>query len=742
MAMNQIWLAKEGPAGKGHGRRGFAWIGASLLAVALAASLAGDPRALAQAPEAGPELEWVGEFGGPSWAVAMGQGHAYLGLGSKLEVLDIATPDMPRKVGQYQVSGTVLAVALGGDTGYVAGSASLHVVDLSDPTTPKLLGLLDGHPDAGGEVWDLALQGRYLYASGSIGLAVIDVEDPARPVWLSVLPEVGQVNDLAVAGEYMVTGGDDGAIRVFGLADPTAPEELSSLVPIEEGYISGVALEGRKAYASAWAYDEWFLASLGLRDLAGSRRAGHPLTASRRASHPLTGSGRNGRSLGGAPDAPILTVASFLSLDLADPTQPTFAAYDLTRQVEFPGKVEVAGDHVAMLAYYYGGPWSTYGNYDSVLFFDVAGGSGPALAGQSDTSDDVGSELATGDGLMLVADDNGGMRTFDIADPTASQLLGHYDTPYVPRAVAADGARVMIGDSGIDGVWSVNARDPNQAYAEGNSGGHHLCWADCDVALGGGYGLVADYNQGILVFDLTDPHAPTETARFDEASGAVAIDRSGRYAYAVTQPDGVTRPLALVTVDLSEAIPKVVSHYKLPWVPGDVAYSRGHVLVSSSGGLSVIDVGDPGNPRLVGSLGIGGRYWHIAASRDKAYLVEANGTFHVIDVGNPREPREIGWLDKARQDDIRPNSVMGLEVSGGIAYVLHEKWVQAIDVTEPASPRELTWRPTKGDALDFDLDQELLYIVGRGSGLQIGRLSRPGLGSPIYLPSVHLGLGN
>jgi hypothetical protein len=221
-----------------------------------------------------------------------------------------------------------------------------------------------------------------------------------------------------------------------------------------------------------------------------------------------------------------------------------------------------------------------------------------------------------------------------------------------------------------------------------------------------------------------------------EARHAVAFDIAGRYAYVATQPDGITDPSELLVFTLSDpGKPALVGGQSLPASVSDLTYSQGHVFTVSAGGLSVVEVTDPARPMQIASLPVGGQYWHIAAESENAYLLEPNGTLHVVDVSRPDRPAQVGWLDKAREDDIRPNNAMDLIVSRGVAYVLHHQWLQAIDVRDSARPAELTWTSVPGGGLmDMALELWAVEVVSQSGGLHIYRLRRPPLPYAIWLP--------
>jgi hypothetical protein len=275
-------------------------------------------------------------------------------------------------------------------------------------------------------------------------------------------------------------------------------------------------------------------------------------------------------------------------------------------------------------------------------------------------------------------------------------LLYHYDTPFVPRALAGESGQVALGDHGTGGIWTIDASPPESASARGSVDLGDACAADCEIVQRDGIAYVQDENFGLFTVDVRDPTTPRRLARLDalgHGSGrGVALAVAGQYAYVGTTDWRATMDPELSVVEIADPLaPRVLGQIALPGEVSDIAPGDGHVHAVSGGGLSVVDVADPARPRIVGSLAVGGAYWQIAASGSRVFLVEGNGAFHVVDASQPARPREVGWLDKAREDQLRPNAAQEMVATSTTVYVMHLGWIQAIDVRDPTSPRELGW---------------------------------------------------
>jgi hypothetical protein len=92
-------------------------------------------------------------------------------------------------------------------------------------------------------------------------------------------------------------------------------------------------------------------------------------------------------------------------------------------------------------------------------------------------------------------------------------------------------------------------------------------------------------------------------------------------------------------------------------VQGDYAY----VAIRRSG-LEVIDIADPANPQIVGSVDTPGYSVGVAVLDSHAYLADRSAGMQVIDVTDPAEPKLVGSLDT-------PGEVYSVALAGDYGYI-------------------------------------------------------------------------
>ena len=111
------------------------------------------------------------------------------------------------------------------------------------------------------------------------------------------------------------------------------------------------------------------------------------------------------------------------------------------------------------------------------------------------------------------------------------------------------------------------------------------------VAVAGGYAYVADYENGLVVVDVSDPANPTRVGGYDTSGSAQGVAVSGGYAYVADGGSG------LVVVDVSDPVnPTYASGYDTYGSAYDVAVAGGYAYVADiDSGLVVMGADSDGD---------------------------------------------------------------------------------------------------------------------------------------------------
>lgn len=185
----------------------------------------------------------LGEMPDPGGPLYLAESRAYVlteDLG--VRVLDLSDPARPREVGYLlddspgtassidpsEPAGLIVdgqrlyALMWGGDWGVYHWR--LRIVDIADPTRPRELGRLEGD----GIAWGMWLQAQELVLVDQSGTSILDVSDPARPREAQRVPAASAAVDVRLQGQYALLFLRSG-VFALDLADPTGPR--ASAVP-------------------------------------------------------------------------------------------------------------------------------------------------------------------------------------------------------------------------------------------------------------------------------------------------------------------------------------------------------------------------------------------------------------------------------------------------------------------------------------------------------------------------------
>lgn len=132
------------------------------------------------------------------------------------------------------------------------------------------------------------------------------------------------------------------------------------------------------------------------------------------------------------------------------------------------------------------------------------------------------------------------------------------------------------------------------------------------------------------------------------------------------------------------------------------------------GGLQILDVADPAQPRLLSSAQTYASATAIAYASGLAYVAEGSyGGIEIFDVTNPLSPTLRGSL-------ITSGYAGGIALDGTRAYVAAGSCgLQILDVANPARPRVLAAVATGGDAQAIQIRAGRAYVAAGSAGLVV-----------------------
>lgn len=405
-------------------------------------------------------VEFVGKNDLPNlftWGVALKGSNLFMAGDEEtksLWILDVSDPAHPRVVSTYgPYYGFPQEIAVQGNYAYVPDGYNLIVFDISDLNNPQLVGGVHLYPPAGNGARDVVLRGNLAYvATGSWeggptlkkGFAVVDVSDPANPTILSTLDLPGGPVHLSLGGDYVYLAALDGGMQIVSVADPANPVRVAEYIPSPAawyympGSVTSVGVSGTVAFVLS-LYEPWgqqvLLTALDVRDPS------HPQFIASAAIPGRFGGGYyKGHLTQITEDGKAFVVAedTLTVLDVSDPARmniiSTFSLPTEPTEIHAEG---VQGEWIPRAIegilpwfndFYYEGERNVGYLIDArwgLWTLDMGNLQEPRLLGALPAAGEARRVKVFGRHAYL-SDYNGGLLVFDVANPKEPKLLGQY----------------------------------------------------------------------------------------------------------------------------------------------------------------------------------------------------------------------------------------------------------------------------------------------------------------------------
>ncbi len=303
--------------------------------------------------------------------------------------------------------------------------------------------------------------------------------------------------------------------------------------------------------------------------------------------------------------------------------------------------------------------------------------------------------------------------------------------------------------------------------ATGSSGGSRTAQID-------NVQITITYTRQFYVLDTTTPTNPTfigalGSNNISTAINAVATD--GKYAYLATGSSSVGQ---LQVVDVTATTPKLVATLKLGTagtsIGSSIFYKNGYIylgLSHTAGGPSefnIIDVHNPLNPTVSGSLALGYIANNIYVRNNYAYVVHPTDSsatnqeqITVVDTSNPTSPqRASGYHAPDNQGDgkslfsVGDNLYLGrvfTSTTNSEFYILDNSVPSSLSTNNPNSPQPKGSKISSSVNALFVRDYLTFAVNGtttKPGQLQILNITNPAsivaYGSIISLPNATAGI--
>lgn len=381
------------------------------------------------------------------------------------------------------------------------------------------------------------------------------------------------------------------------------------------------------------------------------------------------------------------------------------------------------------------GNYVYYGNGLVFSVLDVSDPAHPSLVLETELPATVDEgEILEEEGYLFVPLTNGTLKIFDLSNPSLPQevaSLGGFSglrggmELYGGLLYAADGSgglRVVslspIGTPSIIGSLASSLARDVTLYEKGFTK----------------YAYVADFYDGLLVANVTNPAAPVLLATLPLEEGTEAVARLGTTLF-VADGSAALRIFSLANPALPVEVGAFPTTFWPEWL--EVQGTTGY-LCDGYGGLRILDLSTPESPSLLGSLDTPAYTIHASLAGNLAFLSDYTGGLRIVDVSDPGSPQELSSVD------LSEGPTLGLWSDGTLGLACrYGEGLAVFDLSNPGAIAERSLLPLPPVPYDFPILHHVTtsgntaYVAARGQGLWTADLSDPD--APFWLGHLETG---
>jgi hypothetical protein len=252
-----------------------------------------------------------------------------------------------------------------------------------------------------------------------------------------------------------------------------------------------------------------------------------------------------------------------------------------------------------------------------------------------------------------------------------------------------------------------------------------------DVVFDSIFCFMAAGQFGLVVVRLVDVENPTQATSLELPGEAFALEKVGNYLFLASGTAGLH---VIDVTQVSFPYPFVAAHLPLEGdiravtVVGEIAYLCD---VSHENGLYMVDISDPLNPAVLGSIDVPGAEYDVDVADGFAYLaMSGTGNMEVVDVSDPTSAQLVASLNLNSSSE-------GICLDGTRALVANTFYgLQIVDISDPYNPLLETQIDTPGQATDVIKVDDMIYIADTSGGLQV--LAAPTMEPPPLYTTLDL----
>jgi hypothetical protein len=440
--------------------------------------------------------------------------YAYLAAGNRTHIVDISDPTAPVYAGRIpEISGYHQDVNVISGHAYVCDFENgIHVVDVTNPSSPNEVTFV---PLNFG-VADILFDGNFAYvANRAFGLQILDITTPSAPTLGALFDTQGTLRKVAFGAITIsgtptghIFGADVTAIRAINVSTPATPVEsgaitVSAAVP---GSAFSTFLDGDKAYV---AYGS---AGIRILDIA------NPANVTQLGEFNTPG---DARKVVVKDDVAFVADrdAGVRVIDVSNPASPTeITSFSTPRARD----IAISGDYVFAAV-----------SDSGLAIFDATNAASPTLV--------TFAKQAYGEGVaafgnIAAASTYGKIVFYDVTNPTQPDSVNEIAQSFGTGEFSIDANFAYVHDFDTLRVISIsdlnNVFQVGKAFTDGSFDG--------TAVVDGQYCYVNSEEDGVRVFDLSDPANPIEVGFYDGAAIARGVSARNGLGYVAERADGLS----------------------------------------------------------------------------------------------------------------------------------------------------------------------------------------------------------
>ena len=685
--------------------------------------------------------------------------------GANLLLLDATDPTSLQELSRIAISGGISAIAVKNDLVYItSGYRGFRILDISDRFSPQEIGFLAIQSEAKA----LSVSEKVAYIANSDtravdrGVWVVDVSDPTNPTRLGYFDTPGNAASVVAFGHKLFIFEDslpssfpDG-YRIMDMSEPAQPRTLGFFeMPDNDNWANGATAIGAHDFAFTTSYNRGVF-TVDISDPAAPRPVGFFASPSQASGLAIqdellfVASQHAGLwilhySLDVPPPIPTPTpmpTATYLptftptplpttvATQTAVPTATATPNVDITPATATPTSTPLNVQPLSQL----GGPGQALAQQGTQLYVGI--GYALAVLDVSDISrpkrlgaillPEMVEDIALSGTYVYVANGTGGLRVFDVSEPTAPVEIEVFQQNGAVSTVRLSGQYALASVN--KAIYILDRSNPQQLVQVSRI---DLSGKVVDIYINEPRIYIAAENAGLYIFDISSPNAPIEVGHIDTQGTAQALDVQASFAYVADGKAG------LQIIDIVEpANPTLQGAYRIEsaydiMLLGQVAY-----IATGVNGLKAINVANPLLPFEVGEgYDTPGSILEIALAGSNLYAMDKDCGVNTLDLSIPTVPKLAGTYDS-------PGIVQSMTMYADKLYLPSLCGLFVIDVSDLAAPQSTIADPDLVEITAIHSLDPYLLVATRRSGTWLLDPLSPSLSKREIEANVPSGIGH